>query len=297
MIVSSLSSLSSKLVLGLVAAGWLATALASKNGDIEAGIAAYDAGDYDAALEAYAAAEETLGERAEIAYDRGLALLAKDDREAARKAFERGTESDNPQVRASSEYELGNLDFDAELWEAAIERYIACLKIDPEHASAKWNLELARLKKKQQEEEQEKQENEDQENQDQDQENQDQENQDQDKQDEDQENQDQENQDQEDQENQDQENQDKQDEGEDEKEQEQEQDQQGEDEQEKEQEQKQNQQGDQEPEKDEQKGEQQPQQQPVERADLDKALEELDAQDDFFSGRPLGRQQPVAKDW
>ena len=123
MIVSSLSSLSSKLVLGLVAAGWLATALASKNGDIEAGIAAYDAGDYDAALEAYAAAEETLGERAEIAYDRGLALLAKDDREAARKAFERGTESDNPQVRASSEYELGNLDFDAELWEAAIERY------------------------------------------------------------------------------------------------------------------------------------------------------------------------------
>ncbi|MCA9659139.1 MAG: tetratricopeptide repeat protein [Myxococcales bacterium] len=283
MIVSSLSSLSSKLVLGLVAAGWLATALASKNGDIEAGIAAYDAGDYDAALEAYAAAEETLGERAEIAYDRGLALLAKDDREAARKAFERGTESDNPQVRASSEYELGNLDFDAELWEAAIERYIACLKIDPEHASAKWNLELARLKKKQQEEEQEKQENEDQENQDQD------------KQDEDQENQDQENQDQEDQENQDQENQDKQDEGEDEKEQEQEQDQQGEDEQEEEKEQ--NQQGDQEPEKDEQKGEQQPQQQPVERADLDKALEELDAQDDFFSGRPLGRQQPVAKDW
>ena len=278
MIVSSLSSLSSKLVLGLVAAGWLATALASKNGDIEAGIAAYDAGDYDAALEAYAAAEETLGERAEIAYDRGLALLAKDDREAARKAFERGTESDNPQVRASSEYELGNLDFDAELWEAAIERYIACLKIDPEHASAKWNLELARLKKKQQEEEQEKQENEDQENQDQDQENQDQENQDQ-----------------EDQENQDQENQDKQDEGEDEKEQEQEQDQQGEDEQEEEKEQ--NQQGDQEPEKDEQKGEQQPQQQPVERADLDKALEELDAQDDFFSGRPLGRQQPVAKDW
>ena len=38
MILSSLST--SKVALGLVAAGWLATALASKNSDIEAGIAA-----------------------------------------------------------------------------------------------------------------------------------------------------------------------------------------------------------------------------------------------------------------
>ena len=233
--------------LGLVAAGWLATALASTNGDVDAGIAAYQAGDHDAALAAYEAATAALGERPEIHYDRGLALLAKGDAEAARKAFEHGTESDHPKVRASSEYELGNLDFDAKSWDAAIERYTKCLKIDPDHAAAKWNLELALLRKKQEEEEKEKEK----EKQDQDQ---------QEKQDQDQ----QEKQDQDQQEKQDQDQQEKQDQS--------------------------KPQG------------QEPQPQPtqpqqLDRADLDKALEQLDAEDPFTLGRPLARPMPVEKDW
>ena len=147
---------SSKLLATLLAAGWLAEALAGKNSDIEAGIAAYNAGDHEAAIASYAAAESDLGERPEIFYDRGLALLAKGDKDEARKAFERGTESTNAQVHASSEYELGNLDLDAEAFDEAIGHYIKCLKTQPEHANAKWNLELALLKKKQKEEEEKK---------------------------------------------------------------------------------------------------------------------------------------------
>jgi len=194
-----------KFLVTLLATGWLATTLAATNGDIDRGVLAYKNGDYDEAAEHYEAAEQTLGERPELHYNRGLVLLAQEDREAARKAFEHGTESDEAQVRASAEYEIGNLDFDAEAWDGAIQHYIACLKEDPEHHNAKWNLELALERKRQQEEEQEKNKDE------QDQENQDQENQDQedkDQENKDQENKDQENKDEQDQEKQDQEKQD-----------------------------------------------------------------------------------------
>ena len=86
---------SSKSLVGLIAAGWLAEALASTHGDIDAGVAAYNAGDSEAALTSYAAAEADLGERPEIHFNKGLALLAKDDKEGARKAFEHGTESEH----------------------------------------------------------------------------------------------------------------------------------------------------------------------------------------------------------
>jgi tetratricopeptide (TPR) repeat protein len=158
--------LSSKTLLGLLAAGWLAEALASTHGDIDAGVAAYNAGDSEAALTSYTAAEADLGERPEIHFNKGLALLAKDDKEGARKAFEHGTESEFSAVHASAEYELGNLELDAEAFDAAIERYTKCLKLQPDHANAKWNLELALLKKKQKEEEEEKKKKEEEKNKD-----------------------------------------------------------------------------------------------------------------------------------
>ncbi len=277
---------SSKLLATLLAAGWLAEALAGKNSDIEAGIAAYNAGDHEAAIASYAAAEADLGERPEIFYDRGLALLAKGDKDEARKAFERGTESTNAQVHASSEYELGNLDLDAEAFDEAIGHYIKCLKTQPEHANAKWNLELALLKKKQKEEEEKKKkEQEEKDKQDQQDENKDEEKKDEEKKDEQ-----------------------KQDEKKDEeKKDEPKQDEQKKDEpkpdEPKPDEQKQDQKPEPKPDEkkqDEQKPDdsksQQPQPQQLDKADLDKALEQLDAEDKFQLGRP-SRPVQVDKDW
>ncbi|PCC73325.1 tetratricopeptide repeat protein [Nannocystis exedens] len=258
----------SKLLAAVLAAGWLAEALAGKNSDVEAGIAAYNSGDHEAALAAYAAAEAELGERPEIFYNRGLALIAKGDKDEARKAFERGTESTHPDVHASSEYELGNLDLDAEAFDPAIEHYIKCLKAKPDHANAKWNLELALLKKKQKEEEEKKKQEEEKK----DQENKDEQKQDEQKQDEQ-----------------------KQDE---QKQDEQKQDEQKQDEQ-KQDEQKQDEQKQDEQKQDEQKQDkgEQPQPQPqLDKADLDKALEQLDAEDNFQLDRPA-RQIRVEKDW
>ena len=267
--------LSSKTLLGLLAAGWLAEALASTHGDIDAGVAAYNAGDSEAALTSYAAAEADLGERPEIHFNRGLALLAKDDKEGARKAFEHGTESEFSAVHASAEYQLGNLELDAEAFDAAIERYTKCLKLQPDHQNAKWNLELALLKKKQKEEEEEKKKKEEEEkNKD---ENKD-ETKDEEKKDE----------------NKDEEKKDE--EKKDEKKDEEKKDEEKKDEQKPEDKPGDEKKDEQKP--DEQKGEQQqPQPQPLDRADLDKALEQLDAEDKFQLGRPQGRQVPVEKDW
>ena len=266
-----------KTMLALVAAGWLAEALASTHADIDAGVAAYMAGDSDAALASYTAAEADLGERPEIHFNKGLALLAKGDKDGARKAFEHGTESDVATVHASAEYELGNIELDAEAFEPAIEHYIKCLTLQPGHANAKWNLELALLKKQQKEdEEKKKQEEEDKKK-------------DEEKKDE--------NEDKKDEEKKDEEKKDE------EKKDEEKKDEPKSDE-EKKDEEKKDEPKPEEPKPDEKKDEpkpeeqnSQPQPQPLDKADLDKALEQLDEEDQFQLGRPMGRQVPVEKDW
>ncbi|MEM9456683.1 MAG: tetratricopeptide repeat protein [Myxococcota bacterium] len=142
-----------RVVVVALLAGWIAESLARPDGDVEAGIEAYEAGEYDVALERFEAAIDRHGDKPELSLDRGLVLLAQSDNDAARRAFERASEAEDSEVRASGFYELGNVAFDAEDWDAAIEAYIECLKARPEHANAKWNLELARLRKQEQEDE------------------------------------------------------------------------------------------------------------------------------------------------
>ncbi len=243
--------------------GWLARALASTDPDVDAAIAAYEAGDYALAGEHLDAAVARRGERSELYYDRGLLLLANGDVDGARTAFQHGTESSEVQVRASSHYELGNLAFATEDWEGAIAAYIACLRAQPEHQNAKWNLELALLRKEQQEKKEQEQK---------DQQQQDQQQQDQQQQD---------------QQQQDQQQQDQQQQGEQQQQQDQEQQQQGE-----QQQQEQQQQQQQQP-----QPSQEQQAQPIEQGDLDAALEELDRQDAFMFGRPRGERRKVEHDW
>ena len=130
-------------IAALILAGWLADSLAGPDSEVEAAVEAYRAAEYEEALARLDAAEVEHGERPELRYNRGLVLAAQGKLDEARKAFERGTESEEINVRASSAYELGNLDFDAESYQAAIDRYIECLKADPTHQKAKWNLEVA----------------------------------------------------------------------------------------------------------------------------------------------------------
>ncbi len=271
-------------IMGVLVAGWLAQTLASTDPDVDAGVAAHEQEEYEAALERFDAAKERLGERPEIAFDRGLALLRLQKLDEARSAFERATEADDDELRSSAHYELGNLEFDAEAYEAAIARYIDALKANPLHANAKWNLELALLaKKKQDEEQEEEQDEEEQDEEEQDEEEQDEEEQEQQEQDEEEQEQEEQEQEQDEQE-QDEQEQDEQDE------EEQEQDEQEQDEQEQEQD---------EQEQDEQEqGEPAPAEpQPVDSMDMKRALEKLDEQDPFSLERPSGGYVQPEKDW
>jgi len=277
-----MSIIGSKSLTALVAAGWLAEALASTNANIDAGVAAYNSGDFEAALTSYTAAEGDLGERPELHFNKGLALLAKDDKEGARKAFEHGTESEHAPVAASAEYELGNLELDAEAFDAAIERYRKCLILKPDHANAKWNLELALLKKKQKEEEEKKKEDEKK-----DEEKKDEEKKDEDKKDEDKKDEEKKDEEKKDEDKKDEEKKDEDKKDEEKKDEQKQQDEKKKDEQKKQDEKKQ----------DESKQQPEPEPQPLNKADLDKALEQLDNEDPFALGRPQGRQAPVEKDW
>lgn len=144
-----------RLLLGVLLAGWLADELARPDGDVEAGIEAYEAGQLDAALDSFEAAIARHGDRPELSFNRGLVLLAKEQPDEARRAFERATEAEDPQVRASAFYEVGNVAFDTEDYAGAIEAYIECLKARPDHANAKWNLELAQQRQQEQDEDDE----------------------------------------------------------------------------------------------------------------------------------------------
>jgi Ca-activated chloride channel family protein len=266
--------------------GWLARALASTDADVDASIEAYEDEDYEAASERLDAAVARRGERAELYYNRGLILVATGDLEGARALFQNGTLSEHPQVQASSHYQLGNLALAQEDWEGAIAAFSECLRIQPDHHNAKWNLELALLRKQEQEkkeqEEQEKKEQEEKEEQ----EEQDQQEQEQDQQ----EQEEQGEEEKEDQQDQGEQEQDQKEQGED-----------GEQEQQDQQEQDQQQQDQQQQDQGEQQGEQQQreqqQAQPVEGGDLDAALDELDRQDAFMFGRPRGAGRKVEKDW
>jgi Ca-activated chloride channel homolog len=257
--------------------GWLARALASTDADVDAAIREYESGDFAAATERLDAAVARRGERAELYYDRGLILIATGDLDGARALFQNGTLSEHPQVQASSHYQLGSLALAQESWDSAIEAFRECLRIQPDHHNAKWNLELAILRKQEQEKREQEQ--------------QDQDEQDQDKQEQD----DQEQQDQGEQDKQDQGDQDKQDQGDQEQQDQGDQEQQDQGEQDKQDQG--NDPGEQEPQDQPEPKPGDPQPQPIEGGDLDAALEELDRQDAFMFGRPRGANRKVEKDW
>jgi Ca-activated chloride channel family protein len=157
---------------------------------------AFASQDYEGAMMAYHQAQEEAPELAEPHYNAANTHYRQAGYEQAQQEIEQAlvTEEGQEPLDQNSYYNLGNVFFQAEQYEAAIEAYKEALRLNPDDLQAKQNLELAlrQLQQQQQEQQQDQQqdqENQDQENQDQqDQENQDQQNQDQ--QDQDQQNQD-----------------------------------------------------------------------------------------------------------
>lgn len=129
--------------------------------------------DYQGALAAYHQAQEDAPELAEPHYNEANTHYRLEDYEQAQQQIEQALVSGEGQeaLDQSSYYNLGNVFFQAEQYEAAIEAYKEALRLDPTDLQAKQNLELALKQLQQQQQQQQDQQNQDQQ---QDQQNQDQ---------------------------------------------------------------------------------------------------------------------------
>jgi Ca-activated chloride channel family protein len=161
--------------------------LAHSNRAVESGNASLKAGKAEEALAAYDKALAEAPNDPGVHYNRGNALFALSRFEEASSELLRATQSAAPALRPAAFYNLGNSYFKNDKFDDAIAAYRHSLALDPANERAKWNLELA-LQKKKEEEEKKNEDKKDQDKQDQDkhdQDKKDQDKKDQDKQDQD----------------------------------------------------------------------------------------------------------------
>jgi tetratricopeptide (TPR) repeat protein len=135
--------------------------LEKRDSEVEAGNAALKAGKAEEALGHYDAAVKKLPADAGTHFDRGAALYALSRFDEAGQEFLRATEAKDPALKASAFYNLGNAFFKKEKYKDAVSAYTRSLGLRPEDKQAKWNLEIALRKQKDEEKKQQDQKDQD----------------------------------------------------------------------------------------------------------------------------------------
>ncbi len=128
--------------------------LEKRDPEVEAGNAALKAGKAEEALGHYDQAVKKLPADAGVHYDRGAALYALSRFEEAGQEFLRASEAHDPALKASALYNLGNAYFKKEKFKDAVAAYTRTLELKPDDKQAKWNLEIALRKQKDEEKKQ-----------------------------------------------------------------------------------------------------------------------------------------------
>ncbi|MDX2018629.1 MAG: tetratricopeptide repeat protein [Deltaproteobacteria bacterium] len=131
--------------------------LQTHNRHVEQGNKQFQGGKVDEALKLYdkALQEDGLADpqaRAAAEFNRGTALSAMGKADEAAQAFLEATKSKDNSLRARAFYNLGNTFIKGEKFSEAVEAFKRSLVLEPRNNDAKWNLELALRKKKEQDE-------------------------------------------------------------------------------------------------------------------------------------------------
>lgn len=126
--------------------------LQSPNRAVEEGNARLKEGKAEEALREYEKAAAKLPGDPGVHFNRAAALFALSRFEEAVPGFLRATEARAAPLKAAAFYNLGNSFFKLEKYGDAIAAYKRALVIDPGDMRAKWNLELALKKKREQDE-------------------------------------------------------------------------------------------------------------------------------------------------
>ena len=119
----------------------------SPSATVAEGNAQMKAGKPNDALAAYDKAVAELPAEPGVHFDRGTALAALSRFDEAGEEFLRATETKDPSLKKAAFYNLGNAFMKKDKFKEAIEAYTRTLAVDPTDERAKWNLEIA-LKKK-----------------------------------------------------------------------------------------------------------------------------------------------------
>lgn len=130
--------------------------LKRSNKDVEAGNGHMKAGKAEDALAAYDKAVAQLPAEPAAHFDRGAALFALSRFDEAGQEFLRATEAKEPALKEAAFYNLGNAFFKKDKFKEAVEAYKRALALDPRDQRAKWNLEIALKKLKDEEKKNEK---------------------------------------------------------------------------------------------------------------------------------------------
>jgi Ca-activated chloride channel family protein len=137
--------------------------LESPNKAVEEGNARMKSGKAEDALGQYDKAVKGLPAEPGVHFDRGAALFALSRFDEAGQEFLGATTAKTAALKESAFYNLGNALFKMDKFADAIAAYRRALVLDPSDVKAKWNLELA-LKKKKDEDAKNKQKNDQQNN-------------------------------------------------------------------------------------------------------------------------------------
>lgn len=144
------------------------------NAEVAAGNRAFDAQDYETALQHYSTAQSQAPGQPEPLYNAANAYYRQQALEQAQQSLEQALAQPKKNIEAIIRFNLGNVAYLAKQFEAAITQYESVLRFDPADQAAKYNLELALLQQQEQQEQQQDQQQDGQEQQDQQQESQDQ---------------------------------------------------------------------------------------------------------------------------
>ena len=125
--------------------------LKSSNQDVERGNERMKAGKAEEALGFYDKAVARLPNDPGAHFDRGAALFALSRFDEAGQEFLRATEAKDGALKASAFYNLGNAFFKKDKFKDAGGAYQRALTLDPKDSRAKWNLEIALKKQKDEE--------------------------------------------------------------------------------------------------------------------------------------------------
>jgi Ca-activated chloride channel family protein len=125
--------------------------LQSPNRAVENGNARMKGGKAEEALAEYDKAVQAMPAEPGAHFNRGAALYALSRFDEASAEFLRATEAKTSALKASAFYNLGNSYFKTDKYDDAIAAYRRSLTLEPNDVRAKWNLELAQKKKKDEE--------------------------------------------------------------------------------------------------------------------------------------------------